>query len=450
VSAGALSTGGTAPAAGQVLGYTAQGLRWVNGASAGGAWLLNGNAQAFGFLGTTDNNSLHFRINNQFFMSLDPSGDLFLRQVEGSDVNLDFATANGLGVYGTNLVNGQSVGRNFAGLDINGPVLFGQSGGGLGVVAQKLVDNGGGQEAQPDQRAVLTWQWPGGDGATIHVGGRGANGDPKLIRFGDGTFVHIGENGADDTLEFKAAKFAFRTADFLVVDGRAGQQAYLGANADNDVEFGSMNPGVEIVAFYNQGSQRYLDARMRDANIYGNAVVDGSLQVKTVLVVDGLTQLNNSLTVAGTTTTGVLTIRGGADVAEPFAITGEDDVPKGSVVVIDENRPGHLRQSTEEYDTRVAGIVSGANGINPGLSLSQPGVNDEADGQQVSLSGRVYCLVDADAGPVRPGDLLTTSRTPGHAQKVTDHTRSQGAVLGKAMSALESGKGYVLVLVTLQ
>ena len=34
--------------------------------------------------------------------------------------------------------------------------------------------------------------------------------------------------------------------------------------------------------------------------------------------------------------------------------------------------------------------------------------------------------------------------------KVTDHQRAQGAVLGKAMSALHEGSGYVLVLVTLQ
>jgi hypothetical protein len=34
--------------------------------------------------------------------------------------------------------------------------------------------------------------------------------------------------------------------------------------------------------------------------------------------------------------------------------------------------------------------------------------------------------------------------------RVSDHIRAQGAILGKAMSALESGRGYVLVLVTLQ
>ena len=51
---------------------------------------------------------------------------------------------------------------------------------------------------------------------------------------------------------------------------------------------------------------------------------------------------------------------------------------------------------------------------------------------------------------IDPGDLLTTSDTPGHAMKVTDYGKAQGAILGKAMTGLVSGKGLVLVLVSLQ
>lgn len=142
-----------------------------------------------------------------------------------------------------------------------------------------------------------------------------------------------------------------------------------------------------------------------------------------------------------------LTIRGGADLAEPFEISAKDIV-KGSVLVIDDEQPGKLKLSTRAYDTRVAGIVSGANGVNPGISLHQEGVLD--NGENVALSGRVYVQADASLGAIKPGDLLTTSSTPGHAMKVGNHTKSQGAILGKAMSALKEGKGMVLVLVTLQ
>jgi hypothetical protein len=71
-------------------------------------------------------------------------------------------------------------------------------------------------------------------------------------------------------------------------------------------------------------------------------------------------------------------------------------------------------------------------------------------GKNVSLTGRVYVQADAATAPIRPGDLLTTSATPGYAMKVTDHSKAEGAILGKAMSGLNSGKGMVLMLVTLQ
>ena len=154
-----------------------------------------------------------------------------------------------------------------------------------------------------------------------------------------------------------------------------------------------------------------------------------------------------SISPSGTVVVKVLTITGGADIAEPFKMT-DDAIPKGAVVVIDEARPGQLKLSSSAYDNHVAGIVSGANGINPGLALHQSGVNDR--GQNVALTGRVYAQADAAYGAIHPGDLLTTSDTPGYAMRVGDHTRAQGAILGKAMTGLPQGKGFVLVLVSLQ
>jgi len=142
-----------------------------------------------------------------------------------------------------------------------------------------------------------------------------------------------------------------------------------------------------------------------------------------------------------------LTIRGGCDLAEPFEMS-DREIPKGSLVIIDEEHAGKLKLARQEYDTRVAGIVSGANGVNPGISLHQEGVMD--GGQNVALSGRVYALADASHGAIRPGDLLTSSNLPGHVMKVTDHVKAQGAIVGKAMSALKAGQGLVLVLVSLQ
>jgi hypothetical protein len=161
----------------------------------------------------------------------------------------------------------------------------------------------------------------------------------------------------------------------------------------------------------------------------------------------GTTSPQTALHVQGETTTCVLTITGGCDVSEPFQISGQG-IPKGALVTIDKLHPGHLKLSDQAYDRRVAGIVSGANGVNPGISLHQQGVIE--GGQNVALSGRVYALADASRGEIEPGDLLTTSDTPGHCMKVTDPARAQGAIIGKAMSSLTEGNGMVLVLVSLQ
>ena len=68
----------------------------------------------------------------------------------------------------------------------------------------------------------------------------------------------------------------------------------------------------------------------------------------------------------------------------------------------------------------------------------------------VALTGQVWCLVDTATGAIAPGDLLTTSSTVGHAMKVSDYAQAQGAVIGKAMTALSAGqRGLLLVLVSL-
>jgi hypothetical protein len=136
----------------------------------------------------------------------------------------------------------------------------------------------------------------------------------------------------------------------------------------------------------------------------------------------------------------------GLDYAEGFDVSAADQVKPGAVLVIDARNPGKLALSANAYDRKVAGIAAGANGLGSGVKLGT-GKFDH----NVALAGRVYCNVDATQVEVQPGDLLTTSDTPGCAMKVTDYTRAQGAVLGKAMESLERGKrGQILVLVTLQ
>ncbi len=162
----------------------------------------------------------------------------------------------------------------------------------------------------------------------------------------------------------------------------------------------------------------------------------------------GTSSPNSTLHVEGTTRTKILEITGGADLAEPFEMTGSINLTPGALVVIDKENPGKLKVSETSYDSKVAGVISGAGGIEPGLTLKQDGVLDS--GQNVALTGRVYALATSQNGEIQPGDLLTTSNIAGHAMKATDLQKRSGAIIGKAMSPLTDGEGLVMVLVNLQ
>jgi hypothetical protein len=154
---------------------------------------------------------------------------------------------------------------------------------------------------------------------------------------------------------------------------------------------------------------------------------------------------------SGVTNVRTLKIHGGADLSEQFAVRSENgaSAEPGTVVSIDPDRLGGLMVSDRAYDSRVAGIVAGAGGVQPGLVLRQEGVA-EADGQvPVALSGRVYVKADSSGGQIEAGDLLTTSSRAGFAMRVDDKDRADGAILGKAMGRVDAQTGMVLVLVNL-
>jgi len=109
------------------------------------------------------------------------------------------------------------------------------------------------------------------------------------------------------------------------------------------------------------------------------------------------------------------------------------------VLIIDENNPGHLKRSERGYDSRVAGIVSGAGGVKPGLTLRQDDVMDGS--HQVALTGRVYVKADCSNGSIKPGDLLTNFRsTKVKRPAPANQQRSPGTIIGKAMTNLEQGQ----------
>jgi len=143
-----------------------------------------------------------------------------------------------------------------------------------------------------------------------------------------------------------------------------------------------------------------------------------------------------------------------ADCAEDFDIL-EENVEPGTVMVLTGN--GSLQSSRQEYDKKVAGIISGAGGYRPALVLNRQNQSQNEKEEKknklrlpIALMGKVYCKVDARHSSIEIGDLLTTSSTEGHAMKADDPMRSFGAVIGKALDSIKEGLGMIPVLVTLQ
>lgn len=156
---------------------------------------------------------------------------------------------------------------------------------------------------------------------------------------------------------------------------------------------------------------------------------------------EGPVQVNGKMTV-----TGDILFSGGMDCAEHFDLAAGEAGEAGTVMVIREG--GALAPCSEAYDRKAAGVVSGAGEFKPAVVLGPRTADDRRPA--IALMGRVCCKVDADIAPVQAGDLLTTSPTPGHAMKADDPLKSFGAVVGKALAGLPSGKGLVPMIVCLQ
>jgi hypothetical protein len=168
----------------------------------------------------------------------------------------------------------------------------------------------------------------------------------------------------------------------------------------------------------------------------------------------------------------------GADYADMMPVSGDPArYNPGDVLII--GADGKIAKSTKPNDTHLAGVYSTSPAIvgDPRGTrdlVTEDGIHIESidlserenvkivekypghDLVPVALVGIVPTNVSAENGPIRPGDLLTTSATEGHAMKASPLILSgiefyaPGTIIGKALEPHESGTGLIKVLVTLQ
>ncbi len=146
---------------------------------------------------------------------------------------------------------------------------------------------------------------------------------------------------------------------------------------------------------------------------------------------------------------------GSADVAEWVIIS--EAVEASDVLELDPDNPGHYRKSRGRCSQLIAGVVSTKPGFILGSDSStldfEPWTDDSGlstdDSALLALVGIVPVKVTDEGGPIKPGDLLVSSSTPGYAMKWNrDAAHSPCGLVGKALNPLTGESGIIFVLLT--
>jgi hypothetical protein len=126
-----------------------------------------------------------------------------------------------------------------------------------------------------------------------------------------------------------------------------------------------------------------------------------------------------------------------ADVAEWVHVS--EPVDAGDVLELDPANPGAYRKSRGGCSQLVAGVVS----TEPGLTLGERLQGDRAP---LALAGIVPVKACVEGGSIEPGDLLVAASVPGYVRRRDEAADAECGLVGKALTALVSGDGLILVL----
>ena len=143
--------------------------------------------------------------------------------------------------------------------------------------------------------------------------------------------------------------------------------------------------------------------------------------------------------------------------------------------IIDNENPASnfkVKKSFQPYDKKVIGVVSTqpAIVIEGGRIVAMgnwKGQNNTLK-PAIALAGRVPVKATDENGPIRKGDLLTSSSKPGYAMKceifeindnddfaalkskTKNNEKCRNSIIGKAMEPLEKGEGKILMFISIQ
>ena len=182
--------------------------------------------------------------------------------------------------------------------------------------------------------------------------------------------------------------------------------AWTGTGADN----------ITAIASYSDTTVMANGAFMR---VERSDVSLKQLQAETQVALDDI-RMNMVASGLFGATQDVLGLGQGADLAEYYY--SNTALEAGDVVAIQPDQPAGIGKSANRYQRNLLGVVS----TKPGLTLGPRADN----AYPIALGGRIPVKITEENGPIRVGDLLTSSSKPGYAMRAT----AAGPVLGRVLN----------------
>jgi hypothetical protein len=474
--------------AGTNVSITPAGQNLTIAAAGGGGsgWSLTGNAgttPGTNFLGTTDSQRLEIKVNGQRVFRLEPTAQS--PNVIGG-WNENNATA---GVQGATVAGGGDDGIPNRVTDFNGTVTGGS-------------DNQAGDAAGTTSDA--SFAFVGGGQSNTAMGGASTVGG-GVLNVADGTYATIGGGLQNNVINSygtvaggKANRAGNEFNDFFyttvgggngnIASGVAstvpggenntasGDYSFVAGRRAKGQGFGSFTwADGQDADFITTGTNKFFIRALEGAlfvttnggfTVQGGAFTPGAFekQVAGSNAVMRLKQhgsgtgnfLQCEMIIANTGQRCHIDSAGtfvaGSDFAEALpARGGKSGYEPGDVLIASRQMPMGVEKSSTRYDTRAIGVYSTRPGV---LGADKNGdTRVDADDVPVAITGIVPTKVTAENGPIEPGDLLTTSSTPGHAMKAKPVSVAgveiypTGTILGKALEPLAGERGMIRVLV---
>ncbi len=227
----------------------------------------------------------------------------------------------------------------------------------------------------------------------------------------------------------------------------APQGSGYGGFFTSSTGIGVAGRSTATLSFTNQFAPGVYGYSQRGAAIMGDA--QGATTGAVAGYFRGPVIVDGNLSVTGSKTGYVVDIarNAGADpleLGDLVVVVGVTDPVLGEIPV------PLVERAQSEGSTAVIGVVAAAYHVDEALG-GRMEMAEAGSGEYVTivtLGSFSGIKVDARYGAIRPGDLLVSSPTAGHAMRAD--SPGIGTVIGKALGALDEGVGVIPIMVTLQ